>query len=82
MEISWTDRVKSKEELQGDKEERNTLHKINRKKDNWIGHILRRNRLLKYAIEEKREGGRQDDKEDVSSYWMTLRTREDTGELT
>jgi len=55
MEISWTDRVKSKEELQKVKEERNTLHTINRKKDNWIGHILRRNRLLKYAIEEERE---------------------------
>jgi len=47
MEISWTDRVKSKEELQTVKEERNTLHIINRKKDNCIGHILCRNRLLK-----------------------------------
>jgi hypothetical protein len=27
MQISWTERVKSKEELQRVKEERNTLHK-------------------------------------------------------
>jgi len=62
MDISLTDRVKSTEELQRVKEEISTLHTINRKKDNWIGHILRRNRLLKYAIEE--EGERRKDRRD------------------
>ena len=33
------------------KEERNIPHTINRRKANWIGHILRRNCLLKYVIE-------------------------------
>jgi hypothetical protein len=32
------------------------LHTIKRRKANWIGHILRRNCLLKHVIERKLEG--------------------------
>jgi hypothetical protein len=32
-------------------EERNILHTTKRKKAKWIGHILRRNCLLKHVIE-------------------------------
>jgi hypothetical protein len=32
------------------------LHTIKRRKANWIGHILRRNSLLKQVIEGKLEG--------------------------
>jgi hypothetical protein len=53
--ISWTDRVRNKV-LHTVKEERNALHKIKRRKANWIGHILRRNCLLKHMIEGKLEG--------------------------
>jgi hypothetical protein len=38
------------------KEERNILHKIKRRKANWIGHILSRTCLLKHVIEGKLEG--------------------------
>jgi hypothetical protein len=38
------------------KEERNILHVVERTA-NRIGHILRRNCLLKHVIEEKIEGG-------------------------
>jgi hypothetical protein len=38
------------------KEERNILHTIKRREANWIGHILRRNCLLKHVIEGKLEG--------------------------
>jgi hypothetical protein len=38
------------------KEERNIVHTIKRGKANWIGHILRRNCLLKHVIEEMLEG--------------------------
>jgi hypothetical protein len=38
------------------KEERNIVHTIKRRKANWIGHILRRNCLLKHIIEGKLEG--------------------------
>jgi len=41
------------------KEERNILHAIMRMKSNWIGHILRRNCLLKQVIEKKTEGRTQ-----------------------
>jgi hypothetical protein len=38
------------------KEERNIVRTIKRRKANWIGHILRRNCLLKHVIERKLEG--------------------------
>jgi len=38
------------------KKERDILLTIIRRKANWIAHLLRRNCLLKYVIEEKREG--------------------------
>ena len=37
-------------------EQRNILHEIRNWKANWIGHILRRNCLLKQDIEGKIEG--------------------------
>jgi hypothetical protein len=51
--ISLTDRVRNVEVLQRVQDERNVLHKIKRRKANWIGHILRRNCLLKHVIEGK-----------------------------
>jgi hypothetical protein len=53
--ISWPDRVRNEEVLHRVKEERNILHTIKRRKTNWIGHILRRNCLLKHVIEGKLE---------------------------
>jgi hypothetical protein len=53
---SWTDRVRNEEVLHRVKEERNMLHTIKRSNANWIGHILRRNCLLKQVIEGKLEG--------------------------
>jgi len=48
-----------------------------------IGHILHRNRLLKQVIGVGGGGEgriqREDEEEDISSYWMTLQKREDTG---
>jgi hypothetical protein len=48
--ISWTDRVRTEEVLHGVTEERNVLHTVERRKANWIGHILCRNCLLKHVI--------------------------------
>jgi hypothetical protein len=45
--ISWTDRVRNEEVLDRGKEERNIIHTVKRRKANWIGHVLRRNCLLK-----------------------------------
>jgi len=55
-EISWTDRVGNEEVLHRVNEQRNTVHTVNRRKGNWIGHILCRNCLLKRVIERKVEG--------------------------
>jgi hypothetical protein len=37
-------------------EQRNILHEIRKRKANWIGHITRRNCLLKKVIEGKIKG--------------------------
>jgi hypothetical protein len=38
------------------KEERNIVHTIKRRKANWIGHVLRRNCLLKLVVKGKIAG--------------------------
>ena len=54
--ISWTDHVRNEEVLLRVNEQRNILHEIRKRKANWIGHILRRNRLLQQVIEGKIKG--------------------------
>ena len=54
--ISWTDYVRKEEMLLQVNEQRNILHTISKRKANWIGHILRRNCLLKQVIEGKIKG--------------------------
>ena len=43
-----TDRAKNEEILHSVNEERNILHTIKREEVDWIGHISRRNCLLKH----------------------------------
>ena len=60
-------------------EQRNIIHEIRKRKANWIGHILRRNCLLQQVIEGKtKEQIQEDEEEGIRSYWMILRTGEDT----
>ena len=54
--ISWTDHMRNEEVLLRVNEQRNILHEIRKRKANWIGHILRRNCLLKHVIEGKIKG--------------------------
>jgi hypothetical protein len=49
--------VRNKDVLLRVKEQRNILHEIRKRKAKWIGHILRRNYLLKRVIEGKMKGG-------------------------
>ena len=50
--ISWTDRVRNEAVLHRVKE-RNILHTVKRRKAIWIGHMWRRNCLVKHVIEGK-----------------------------
>ena len=50
---SWTDHVRNEELLLRVNEQRTIIHEIRKRKTNWIGHILRRNCLLKQVIEGK-----------------------------
>ena len=54
--ISWTDHVRNEEVLLRVNEQRNILHEIRKRNANGIGHILRRNCLLKQVIEGKIKG--------------------------
>jgi len=55
--ISWTDHVRNEQVLLRVNEQTNILLEISKRKANWIGHILRRNCLLKWVIERKLKGG-------------------------
>jgi hypothetical protein len=48
--------VRNEEVLLRVNEQRNILHEIRKRKAKWIGHILRRNCLLKQVIEVKIKG--------------------------
>ena len=54
--IRWTDHVRNEEVLLRVKEQRNILHEISKRKDNWFVQILRRNCLLQRVIEGKIKG--------------------------
>ena len=51
--ISWTDHVRNEEVLLRVNEQNNILHEISKRKAIWIGHILRRNCLIRQVIEGK-----------------------------
>jgi hypothetical protein len=53
--IIWTGHVRNEEVLLAVKEQRNILNEISKWNANWIGHILRRNRLLR-QVERKIKG--------------------------
>jgi hypothetical protein len=61
--------VRNEEVLHKVKEDINMLQAIKERQVNWIGHILRRNCLLKDVNKGKRKGT-GDEEEDVSSYLM------------
>jgi hypothetical protein len=50
--INRTDRLRN-DVLNRIKQEVNILHTIQKRKPNWVGHILRRNCFLKHLIEGK-----------------------------
>jgi hypothetical protein len=55
VEIIWTGHVRNEEVLLVVKEQRNILNEISKWNANWIGHILRRNCLLR-QVEGKIKG--------------------------
>jgi hypothetical protein len=57
--IIWTNDVKNEDILHRVTKERSVLHEIKRREANWIGHILRRNCLLKHVMKGKVEGTRR-----------------------
>jgi hypothetical protein len=55
-EDQWTDHVRNEDLLLRVKEQRIIIHEISKRKAKWIGHILRRNCLLRQVIEGNIKG--------------------------
>jgi len=77
--ISWADCVGSNVVLCRIEEERNILHNVKGRKDQWFGHTLRKNCVLKPIIEGRMEvtgrGGRRrqrllGDLKATRGYWI------------
>jgi len=51
--INWTEYVRHTDVLQRAKEEENVLQITKERKDNWIGHMLRRNCGLNTLLKER-----------------------------
>jgi len=66
------------EVVQRVKEEWNFLYRRKRNKANWISHNLRGNCFLKHVTEGKIDET-EDEEDDISSYWITLRKKGGTG---
>ena len=62
-QIRWKDHVKNEKVLHTVMEEMNILHTLNRRKANWIGHILHKNCLLQHGTVDGK-----DEEEDKSSH--------------
>jgi hypothetical protein len=74
--ISWADRVRNEEILHAVKEDTNTAPTVKKEEGSWIYQILRRNWLLNTLLKERQTkwyNWREDDEEDVSSYWMIFK---------
>jgi hypothetical protein len=69
--ISWTVHVRNEDILYRIKAKRNIIHKIKRRKVNWLDHILCMNCLLRSVTKVRWK----DKEDDVSSYWLTLRNK-------
>jgi len=70
--IKWTDYVTNEAVSQRVQGEWNILQTIKRMKADWIGHILSRTALYNMLLKERHKG-QEDEEEDMSSYWRTLR---------
>ena len=55
--VTWTEHVRNEEVLHSGKEERNNLRAMKRRKSKRIGHVLRRNCLLKKTLLKERWKG-------------------------
>ena len=84
--IKWSEKVTNEQFIERTREKRTLLNYTNRRKTNWIGHILRRNCLLHDATEgqmtEGKEVGRRrtrliDNLRNRRRYWELKEEAED-----
>jgi len=56
LKISWTEHKTNEEVLKAVDEERMLVSTISRRQKNWIGHVLRRDSLLRTVLEGQMKG--------------------------
>ena len=54
--ISWRDKIRNDEMLARVKEEKCLIRTIRQRQTNWVGHVLRREGLLREVIEGRVKG--------------------------
>ncbi|KAJ4439714.1 hypothetical protein ANN_07842 [Periplaneta americana] len=83
--VKWTDRIRNEAVLERVSEERMMLKLIRKRKRNWLGHWLRRNCLLKDALEGMVNGRRVRGRrryqmiDDIKIYGSYAETRQKIG---
>jgi hypothetical protein len=60
--ICWTDHVRNEDVLLRVKEQRNILHEIRKRKENWIGYIYVETAFYNGVLKERYKGDRSDRK--------------------
>ena len=56
--VSWRDKKTNEQVLHDVDEKRSLLEEVLKRKKNWIGHVVRREGLLKQVMEGRMEGKR------------------------
>ena len=56
--VSWSEKNTNEQVLREVREEKSLLENVVKRKKNWIGHIVRGERLLKHEMEGRMEGKR------------------------
>ena len=70
--VKWTDKIKNAVVLERVAEGRTMLELIKKRKTNWLGHWLRRNCLLKVALEGSQQKKISDDRQRYNK-WTVCR---------
>ena len=65
--ISWFDKVTNEEVLRRVKESRQILNSVWQKKQQWIGHVLRRGGFLHEIIEGRMRGKAMREEKDLNA---------------
>lgn len=71
--VKWLDKITNEDDLKRIGEERSLIRIIDKRKINWVGHELRRECLLRYALEGMMKGQQKNAKKRIWQFKEGLR---------